>query len=83
MGDRKITLLELHLDGETQFGPSALPNVTGGPGESEEGDSDTEDEGGAGAPVRGVLGLLALLFVVVAVKKLVGGSGDEFESTEA
>lgn len=78
MGDRKLTLLELHLNGDTQFGPTI--GSIGSDEEEEETEVSSEDESSldvgvdAGPnPLRGVLGLVAIFLVVVAVKRLLGG----------
>ena len=76
MGEKKFTLFELHIDGETQVGPSALPEaILGG---RIEGETTTEDEvdetagaaddGGRGA-IAVVVGLIALVAIAVAVRK--------------
>ncbi len=78
MGDRKLTLFELHLHGDNQFGPNIGEKVGSDEDETEgeedgDGGPDVEIEAGGGAPAKGLLGLLALVLVVVLVKRLLGG----------
>lgn len=89
MGDKQFTLLELHFDGDVQFGPKTM----GIPGEGEEekaesdsgesmdiegaedvGDLDLES-GGPGAGTM-LLALLLLVGVAVGVKKFLSGDDD-------
>jgi len=81
MGDKKLTLLELHFDGDTQFGPAG--NLGSEFAEEEAGDDgegdapDVEIETGGGGAAKGLLGLVALLVALVVVKKLLGGGGGD------
>lgn len=83
MGDKKLTLLELHFDGDTQFGPAG--NLGSEFAEGEEGDEtdgdapDVEIETDGGGAAKGLLGLLALLVALVVVRKLLGGDGEADE----
>ena len=89
MADRKFTFIELHLDGETQFGPKSISD--GLPFESdteldEEVESATDDDEAAaadtsnkGTAIGAVIGLLALVGVAFAVKKLRGGEDETIE----
>lgn len=78
MADKKFTFLELHLgDGDVQFGPKSM--TTGGD-EADEAleldDAEAEESGYSGGkkllPV--VLGLVLLVGLAVAAKKLAGGA---------
>jgi len=81
MGDKKLTLLELHFDGDTQFGPAG--NLGSEFAEGEEGDErdgdapDVEIETDGGGAAKGLLGLVALLVALVVVKKLLGGDAED------
>ncbi|MFC4543379.1 hypothetical protein ACFO5R_15725 [Halosolutus amylolyticus] len=90
MGDRKFTFIELHLDGDTQFGPkaidSALPIGESGTDEELESESDEdaaavadEESGGKGA-IGAVIALVVLVGIAVAAKKFTGD--DETEEQE-
>lgn len=89
MGDRKFTLLELHLDGDPQFGPRTISDIVGGGtrGESESEAADdrdeeagaAEDDSGGRSVVGAVVGLIVLAALAVAVKKYRGGDEDELE----
>ncbi|OAQ54766.1 hypothetical protein HTG_04160 [Natrinema mahii] len=88
MGDTKFTLIELHLDGDTQFGPgsigSALPF---GPSESESEETpeygtetdfdDSEDEESGGSKAIGAVVALALLVAVAAAARKFRGDDEE------
>ena len=89
MGEKKFTLFELHIDGDTQVGPRALPDaILGGwiDGEtSTEDDADEtaaaeEDSGGRGA-IAAVVGLIALVAIALVVRKF--RAGDEEPATPA
>lgn len=87
MGDRKLTLFELHLHGDNQFGPNIGEQLgSGGADEDDEADEDGEPdieiEAGDGSPVKGLLGLVALVVVVVLVRRLLGGDDEEFEDDD-
>ena len=93
MGTKKFTFIELHLDGDTQFGPKtiaeSLPLGEASDADREDSsdprsDSDEDtvaaaDDGGngKGGAVAVLLGLLALVGVAVAVKKFRGGDDED------
>jgi len=87
MGDKKLTLLELHFDGDTQFGPagnlgSEFAEDDDAASDESDGDApDVEIETDGGGAAKGLLGLVALLVALVVVKKLIGGDeeAEEFE----
>jgi hypothetical protein len=93
MGEKKFTFIELHLDGDTQFGPraidDALPFGEKGDLEADE-DAELEDEtaeeddsGGKGA-IGALIALAVLVALGVAAKKYVGDDDDdELEEFEA
>ncbi len=84
MGDRKLTLFELHLHGDTQFGPN-IGEKSGTEETADEGESvpEIEIEADGGAPTKGLLGLVVLLVALVAAKRLLGGDDEaEFEDGE-
>lgn len=88
MGDRKFTLIELHIDG-TQLGTGSIANAL--PIGGSEGETDVEleddeeaaadDSGGKGTLVGALIGLVALVAIGVAVKKYSGD--DEAPEPEA
>ncbi|GAB7020552.1 hypothetical protein [Halostagnicola bangensis] len=92
MGNKKFTLIELHLDGDTQFGPKVIDDALpfGERVETEALDSEEEDEAAAaeddssGKGAIGVLiGLALLVGIGVALKKFRGDDDeDEFEQRE-
>lgn len=77
MGEKKFTLMELHLDGDTQFGPRALPDLIAGTneadadtaaaGSSPEAESAGEESGRGVGPL--VAGLIAMVAIAVAVRR--------------
>lgn len=68
MGEKKFTLMELHLDGDTQFGPRALPDIiTGTDAESEDVESGSQTESTDEDEGRGIVPLLAGLIAMVAI----------------
>lgn len=92
MGDRKITLFELHFDGPLSLGPSFGSDDA----DEHEGTDTEESEGGdgqllgsgdateagietdGGVPVKGALvGLLAIAALAAAARVLLGGDDDE------
>lgn len=93
MGDRKFTLIELHLDGDTQFSPGTIGEMLpiGGSDvetedtalESEEDETETADEesGGRGSAVGALIALVVLAGIAVAAKKYT--SDDEPAEQEA
>ena len=76
MGDRELTLFELHLHGDNQFGPKVGEKLGGAESDEAGDEPELEIEAGDGSPVKGLLGLVALVLVVVLVKRVLGG-GDE------
>lgn len=87
MGSKKFTLLELHVEGNPQFGPKRIgERVFGGDDRAEAADDRAEaaedDAGGSGKPVAALVGLVALVGVAVAVKKLRGGDEEDTETFE-
>ncbi|MFP9192049.1 hypothetical protein [Natronosalvus vescus] len=90
MGEKKFTFIELHLDGDTQFGPKEIGEAApfGTTSDTDEAvatdDEDAaaaDEEGGKGAAVGVVLALIALVAIAIGVKKLRGGD-DESELEE-
>ncbi|QSW99616.1 hypothetical protein [Haloterrigena alkaliphila] len=96
MGDTKFTLIELHLDGDTQFGPGSIGRALpfGSSSESEETpeyepeteieETDESDEDSSGGkPIGAVIALVALVGIAVAAKKFRGGDEEpDFEAEE-
>lgn len=93
MGDKKFTLVELHVDGEPQFGlgsiGKALPmgsteRTTETQQQSEQDQSDSEESGGKGKSAVGALiALVVLAGIAVAAKKFRGDDEEsEFETEE-
>lgn len=98
MSDRKFTLIELHLDGDTQFGPASLRDVVGDePTETDEdraevdegrteidaGTAVEEEEEGGRSVIGALVALVVLVGIAVAVKKFRGGDEtEEFEERE-
>lgn len=80
MGSKKFTFIELHLDGNTQFGPKTISDKL--PlGDREEDQDEQEaaagdEDGGKGSAIGALIGLVALVAIAVAVKKRLG-SDDE------
>ncbi|ELY86796.1 hypothetical protein [Natrinema altunense] len=93
MGDKKFTLVELHIDGETQFGlgsiGKALPISSIEPTAETDHDLETEtdeetadESGGTGKSAVGALvALVVLVGIAAAAKKFRGG--DEERELEA
>lgn len=97
MGEKKFTLIELHLDGDTQFGPgsigSALPfgstEETADASELET-EIETDDEaaaaddedGSGGKAIGALIALVALVGIAVAAKKFRGDDESELEEEE-
>ncbi|WIV67467.1 hypothetical protein [Natrialbaceae archaeon AArc-T1-2] len=83
MGDKKFTVIELHLDGDTQLGPARLTDILGSESAEAEDESTTpetetetkietdEDVGAATAADdsggKGAVGLVVALVVLVAL----------------
>ncbi|MCU4925693.1 hypothetical protein OB905_06790 [Halobacteria archaeon AArc-dxtr1] len=87
MGDKKFTFVELHLDGNTQFGPKEISDALPGGRKVEVGaesdvdeevDSEHAEDDSAGKGVVGALvGLVLLVGIAVAIKKFRGGDEEE------
>ncbi|WP_114577964.1 hypothetical protein [Saliphagus sp. LR7] len=78
-----LTFIELHLDGNTQFGPKRIGEATIG---EDDGAEDEEEaaaaEDGGGKPVGVVVGLLVLVALGLAIRKFRGDDDGEFEEFE-
>ncbi|WP_290813962.1 hypothetical protein [Halovivax sp.] len=92
MDSKKFTLFELHIDGETQVGPAALPDAilggrlaTAGAAETatseQDQEADDEEAGGRGA-IAVVVGLIAVVAIGLAVRKFRGGEEEAAEPLE-
>lgn len=89
MGDKQFTLLELHFDGDVQFGPKTMGIPGEGAGENAESDSGESidiqgaedlgdldrESGGPGAGTM-LLALVLLVGIAIGVKKFLKGSED-------
>ena len=88
----KLTLLELHFDGETSFGRSLPTGLLSGESAEESGEEsemememesemEEEDESSGSSPLGLVVGLVLLMVVAAGVRRLIGGDGetDEYE----
>lgn len=90
MGEKNFTLIELHLDGNTQFGPKTISDAVPFGSGSDQAAASTdrrpsdenadEDEAGSatektgrGSAIGVIAGLVLLVLVAVAVKKVRGG----------
>ncbi|WP_207587500.1 hypothetical protein [Halomontanus rarus] len=91
MGSKKFTFIELHLDGDTQFGPKAIgeavPALGAGTEEVDTDDSEDEDAGAAdddssGKPIAAIVGLVLFVGAAIAFKKLRGGDDEEIDELE-
>ncbi|SEH15934.1 hypothetical protein SAMN04487967_2320 [Natronorubrum sediminis] len=97
MGEKKFTLIELHLDGDTQFGlgtiDSALPfdsSDDDAEAESEYETADATDEasdaeaedGSGGKAIGALVALVVLVAAGVAAKKFRGDDEPELEEEE-
>ncbi len=89
MSDKKFTFIELHLDGDTQFGPTSIPGLEtvdeseeAERDESEEAGAAAEEDSGRGGAIGALVGLVALVAVAVALKKFRGGDDEEIERRE-
>ena len=93
MGNTKFTLIELHLDGDTQFGLGALDTALpfGSTEESAEtteyeAETETEDEaeddGSGGKAIGALVALVLLVAAGVAAKKFRGDDEPELEEEE-
>ena len=88
MGEKKFTLIELHFDGDTQFGPGTIGEALpiGGTESTEETDRETEKEAGAvddesggkgKSAVGALITLVVLVGIAVAAKKFRGGEDED------
>ncbi|NUB93190.1 hypothetical protein HT576_19475 [Haloterrigena sp. SYSU A121-1] len=93
MGDTKFTLVELHLDGDTQFGPGSIGNALpfGSSTESEETpeyetetdiDDSADEESGGSKAIGAVVALVVLVAIAAAAKKFSGDDEDDLEAEE-
>jgi hypothetical protein len=92
MGEKKFTFIELHLDGDTQFGPRAIDDALpfGEKGDLEadedaelEDETAEEDDSGGKSAIGALIALAVLVALGVAAKKYVGDDDDELEEFEA
>ncbi|WP_226038983.1 hypothetical protein [Natrinema sp. DC36] len=94
MGDKKFTLVELHFDGEAQFGLGSIGEALpiGSTESASETDFETESEteaaddesGGKGKSAAGALvALVVLVGIAVAAKKFRGGDEESDLEPEA
>jgi len=91
MGDKHFTLLELHFDGDVQFGPKTMgiPGEEDGDAEEAEagesidvdGPEDIDDEGGSGAGGL-LIGLAVVVVLAVVLRKVLGGDADVTEEID-
>lgn len=88
MGDRNLTLFELHVDGPVRLGPSfgddPGPNVddeaaptdaprASRPAAATDGGGDEPSDGRGGAPVKGaIVGVVAIVALAAAARVLLG-----------
>jgi len=92
MSDRKFTLIELHIDGETQFGPKtisdALPigaddDTTAAEAAEDDdaiaADDDATDDSSGAKAIGVLIGLVVLAGIAIAAKKFRGGDDEELE----
>ncbi|QRV14018.1 hypothetical protein [Haloterrigena salifodinae] len=93
MGDTKFTLVELHLDGDTQFGPGSIGSALpfGSSTESEETpeyetetdiDESADEESGGSKAIGAVVALVVLVAIAAAAKKFSGDDEDDLEAEE-
>ncbi|WP_226007532.1 hypothetical protein [Natrinema salinisoli] len=96
MSDKKFTLIELHFDGEPQFGLGSIGKALpiGGiestsetesepAAETDEDGSTDEESGGAGkSAVGAVVALVVLVAIAAAAKKFRGGDEEPDLETE-
>ena len=91
MGEKKFTFIELHLDGDTQFGPRTLdqPLPFGDREESsdleaetDEDDAVTTDDSAGGKAVGTIVALVVLVGIAAAAKKFRGGDDETDLETE-
>ena len=88
MADRKITLLELHLDGPTFSATKGLSpsgdGPTDGSGEPDAGGDGTDTREGGSCRRRGValLGVLLLLVLLAAAARALMGDDEAMEELE-
>ena len=83
MSEKKFTLLELHLDGDTQFGPATLPETVLGESSDasdvvEDHDEPLEaDDDGSGGVIGVVVALVVLAAIGLAIRRFRRKSSDE------
>ncbi|MEY7852012.1 hypothetical protein AB7C87_22735 [Natrarchaeobius sp. A-rgal3] len=94
MGERKFTFIELHLDGETQFGPREIGEAIpfGEKTEESELESETDDEaeaavaeeddGSSGKAIGALVALAALVAIAAAAKKFGGDDEPDLEEED-
>ncbi|RQG91292.1 hypothetical protein EA462_04710 [Natrarchaeobius halalkaliphilus] len=95
MSERKFTFIELHLDGETQFGPKAINDalpfgektaaeeLEAKDDDAENGDdATTADDGSAGTVIGAVIALVVLIGLAAAAKKFRGDDEPELEDED-
>jgi hypothetical protein len=92
MGEKKFTFIELHLDGDTQFGPKAIDDAL--PfgekrtdeefdeldeieDEEEDAAAAEDDSGGKGGAIGALVALAVLVALGVAAKKYAGDDDEE------
>lgn len=91
MGDKHFTLLELHFDGDVQFGPKSMgipgnedeetEEADGGESIDIEGPEDIDAKGGSGAG-RLLIGLVVLVILAVVLRKVLGDDADVSEEID-
>lgn len=95
MGEKKFTLIELHLDGDHQFGPQTIDEALpfGEKYESEAAESEretetdeaaaeAEEDGSSGKAIGALVALVVLVAAGVAAKKFRGDDEPELEEEE-
>ncbi|TYT60502.1 hypothetical protein [Natrialba swarupiae] len=93
MGERKFTFIELHLDGDTQFGPREIGEALpfGEEAEPPELETETDDEeeasvaddaGSAGKAIGAVVALAVLVAIAAAARKFGGDDEPDLEEED-
>lgn len=76
-----LTFIELHLDGNTQFGPKRIGKATLGEDDGDEADAEEaaapKEEEDGGKPIGAIVGLLVLVALALAARKFRGGDEPE------